>query len=47
MLNLLFESLLRFLFNYDNSKFTIFIDETLYNYLKKIPRFPFSIERGS
>ena len=51
------ESLIQFLFDYDNTKFTIFkndktlIDnknlESLYNYLKKTPRFPLSIERGS
>jgi hypothetical protein len=51
------ESLLEFLFDYDNTKFTIFKDdtslidsknlETMYNYLKKTPRFPLSIERGS
>ena len=51
------ESLLEFLFDYDNSKFTIFKDdkslidsknlETMYNYLKKTSRFPLSIERGS
>ena len=51
------ESLLEFLFDYDNTKFTIFkedktlIDsknlETMYHYLKKTPRFPLSIERGS
>ena len=51
------ESLLQFLFDYDSTKFTIFkedktlIDnknlETLYNYLKKTPRFPLNIERGS
>ena len=51
------ESLLKFLFDYDNSKFTIFKDDetlidtknldTMYNYLKKTPRFPLSIERGS
>ena len=51
------ESLLEFLFDYDNANFTIFKDdktlidsknlETMYNYLKKTPRFPLSIERGS
>ena len=51
------ESLLEFLFDYDNTKFTIFKDdktlidsknlETMYNYLKKTSRFPLSIERGS
>lgn len=51
------ESLLEFLFDYDNTKFTIFKDdktlidsknlETMYYYLKKTPRFPLSIERGS
>ena len=51
------ESLLEFLFDYDNTKFTIFKDDnslidtnnlkTLNNYLKKTPRFPLSIERGS
>ena len=51
------ESLLEFLFDYDNTKFTIFKDdntlidsknlETMYNYLKKTSRFPLSIEKGS
>ena len=51
------ESLLQFLFDYDSTKFAIFKDDktliddknlaTLYNYLKKTPRFPLSIERGS
>ena len=51
------ESLLEFLFDYDNAKNAIFKDdktlvdsknlETMYNYLKKTPRFPLSIERGS
>jgi hypothetical protein len=51
------ESLIQFLFDYDNTKFTIFKDdktlidyknlESLYNYLKKTPRFPLSIEKGS
>ena len=51
------ESLIQFLFDYDSTKFTIFKDdktlidyknlESLYNYLKKTPRFPLSIERGS
>ena len=51
------ESLLEFLFDYDNAKYAIFKDdktlvdsknlETMYNYLKKTPRFPLSIERGS
>ena len=51
------ESLIQFLFDYDSTKFTIFKDdktlidyknlESLYNYLKKTPRFPLSIEKGS
>ena len=51
------ESLLKFLFDYDNDKYNIFKDddtlvdsknvETMCNYLKKTPRFPLSIERGS
>ena len=51
------ESLLKFLFDFDNTKYNIFKEdetlvdtkniETMSNYLKKIPRFPLSIERGS
>ena len=51
------ESLLKFLFDYDNTKYTIFKDDeelidiknlkTMYNFLKKISRFPLSIEKGS
>lgn len=51
------ESLLKFLFDYDDTNYTIFKDdetlidsnnlETMHNYLKKTPRFPLSIERGS
>ena len=51
------ESLLKFLFDFDNSKYNIFKEdetlvdvkniETMSNYLKKTPRFPLSIERGS
>ena len=51
------ESILEFLFDYDNSNFTILKDddtlidvknlETMNNYLKKTSRFPLSIERGS
>ena len=51
------ESLLKFLFDFDNTKYNIFKeDETLVdeknvesmsNYLKKTSRFPLSIERGS
>ena len=51
------ESLLKFLFDFDNTKYNIFKEdetlvdaknvESMYNYLKKTPRFPLSIERGS
>ena len=51
------ESLLKFLFDFDNTKYNIFKEdetlvdsknvETMSNYLKKTPRFPLSIERGS
>ena len=51
------ESLLKFLFDFDNTKYNIFKEdetlvdekniETMANYLKKTPRFPLAIERGS
>ena len=51
------ESLLKFLFDFDNTKYNIFKEdetlvdtkniETMSNYLKKTSRFPLSIERGS
>ena len=51
------ESILEFLFDYDNNNFTILKDDdtlidvknlqTMNNYLKKTSRFPLSIERGS
>ena len=49
--------MLKFLFDFDNTKYNIFKEdetlvdsknvESMYNYLKKTPRFPLSIERGS
>ena len=51
------ESLLKFLFDFDNTKYNIFKEdetlvdtkniETMSNYLKKTSRFPLAIERGS